>query len=63
MHFQVEYIFEHLNHRFPDATILEAFSMFDGRSLSSDKEELCVFGKESLNTLSKHFQLIEPERY
>ena len=46
--FKANLIYEHLNHRFADATVLEAFSMFDGRSLLLDEEELHVFGKESL---------------
>ena len=51
-------VIEHLNHRFPDATKLEAFSMLDGRSLTLNEEELRVFGKESFDTISKNFQLI-----
>lgn len=54
----INMVIKHLNHRFPDTTILEAFSMFDGRRLPLDEEELRAFGKESLDTLSKHYQLI-----
>ena len=47
----LDVVSQHIKNRFPDVDLLEAFSMFDGKSWPEDEALLQEFGRESLQVL------------
>lgn len=54
----IDAVVRHLEQRFPDVHLLEAFTLFDGKSWPEDPTLLNEFGFEYLVVLTEHFSLL-----
>lgn len=48
-------LLEHLEYRFPDVKIIEAFSIFDVKAIPADPAKRQEYGKENLEVLNAHY--------
>ena len=48
-------LLEHLEYRFPDVKIIEAFSIFDVKSIPTDPAKRQEYGKENLDVVNAHY--------